>query len=234
MSASGPLILVVEDDEPTRRAVATHLGARGYRVDEAGSVAEALRRWEANRPDAILLDLGLPDVDGIQVVRHVRREATTPIVVLSARGEERDKVAALDAGADDYLTKPYGIAELQARIRVALRHAAGPAGDEQGLLTLGPIALDIARREVRVSGSPVELTPREYELLKVLLSYPGRVVTKGRLLRAVWGTAYAGEPHYLHVHVSHLRRKLAAADPAAGIDRLITAEPGIGYRVADV
>jgi DNA-binding response OmpR family regulator len=153
--------------------------------------------------------------------------------VLSARGLEHDKVGALDAGADDYVTKPFGLAELRSRMAAVLRRAAGPAADAGGAIELGPVRLDPARRTASVAGNPVELTPREYELLKTLLANQGRLVTKQRLLRAVWGTAYAGEEHYLHVYVSRLRRKLEAADPGGTTRRLIVAEPGIGYRVAE-
>jgi two-component system, OmpR family, KDP operon response regulator KdpE len=230
---SGPRLLVVDDDGPTRRAVTANLAGNGYTVTEAGDAAEALRAWEASRPDAIILDLGLPDLDGIAVIRRIRREATTPILVLSARGLEPDKVAALEAGADDYVTKPYGMAEVRARIAALLRRAAGPAADASGVLRIGGVVLDATRREVTVDGRPVDLTPREYELLKVMLTQPGRVLTRGRLLRAVWGTAYADEGHYLHVYVSKLRRKLADADPSGRARDLIAAEPGVGYRVRD-
>ena len=231
--SAGPHLLLVEDDAATRRSVAANLAAHDYEVEEAGDVASALERWEAERPDLIVLDLGLPDLDGSAVVRHVRRDATTPILILSARGEERDKVAALEAGADDYVTKPFGLDELRARIAALLRRAAGPSADPTGTVTLGTVSLDIGRRVVTVAGSPVDLTPREYELLKVMLSQPGRLLTRGRLLRAVWGTAYAEEGHYLHVYVSRLRRKLADADPTGAARDLIVAEPGVGYRVRD-
>jgi two-component system KDP operon response regulator KdpE len=181
----------------------------------------------------ILLDLGLPDLDGSAVVRHVRRDAATPILILSARSDERDKVATLEAGADDYVTKPFGVDELRARVGALLRRAGGPAADNAGVLRLGPITIDVAARAVTVGDTPVELTPREYELLKVMVGQPGRLLTKGRLLRAVWGTAYADEGHYLHVYVSRLRRKLAAADPSGAVADLITAEPGIGYRIGE-
>jgi two-component system, OmpR family, KDP operon response regulator KdpE len=226
-------ILLVEDDAATRTAVARNLEAHGFRVTVSGDVGSALRAWDADRPDMILLDLGLPDLDGSAVVRHVRRDATTPILVLSARADERVKVQTLEAGADDYVTKPFGMDELRARIGAVLRRAAGPAADPTGLIRLGPIEMDIGARRVSVSGTEVDLTPREYELLKVMLSQPGRLLTKGRLLRAVWGTAYADEAHYLHVYVSRLRRKLAAADPTGAVEGLITAEPGVGYRVGD-
>jgi two-component system KDP operon response regulator KdpE len=226
-------LLLVEDDVATRDAVARNLEAHGFRVTESGDVADALRRWDAERPDLILLDLGLPDLDGSAVVRHVRRDATTPILILSARTDERVKVASLEAGADDYVTKPFGMDELRARIGAVLRRAAGPAADTAGVVRLGPIAMDVAAHRVTVDGTPVDLTPREYELLKVMVAQPGRLLTKGRLLRAVWGTAYADEAHYLHVYVSRLRRKLGAADPSGAAAALITAEPGIGYRIGD-
>ena len=207
-------ILLVEDDEATSDAVARNLeGPRVPRGDQAATVADALRRWDAERPDLILLDLGLPDLDGAAVVRHVRRDATTPILILSARTDERVKVATLEAGADDYVTKPFGMDELRARIGAVLRRAAGPAADPGRRRDAGPDAVDVAARRVTVNGTPVDLTPREYELLKVMVAQPGRLLTKGRLLRAVWGTAYADEAHYLHVYVSRLRRKLHAADP---------------------
>ena len=215
-----------------RSAVATNLRGHGYAVQEVESGEAALEAWQAGRPDLVLLDLGLPGMDGIQVVGRMRREATTPIVILSARGEERDKVAALDAGADDYLTKPFGMDELQARVRAALRRAGGPAAAADGVVRIGPLELDPARRFARVHGDPVHLTPREYELLKVLLANAGRVVGRGRLLRAVWGDAYVQEGHYLHVHVAAIRRKLVAADPGGVLRSLIVAEPGVGYRVA--
>jgi two-component system KDP operon response regulator KdpE len=194
-------------------------------------VREALRSWDRRRPDLILLDLGLPDLDGLAVVLRVRREATTPIIVVSARGREEDRVAALDAGADDYLTKPFGLSELHARMRAVLRRAAGPEADVNGRLNLGPVVMDVPRHEVRVGDTRADLTPREFELLKVLMANAGRVVTAGRLLRAVWGTGYSEEGHYLHVYVSRLRRKLAAADPTGVAARLIVAEPGVGYRI---
>ena len=217
-----------------RRSVVANLTAHGYRIVEAVDVASALLSWDAERPDLILLDLGLPDGDGGSVIRRVRRESTTPILVLSARGAERDKVAALEAGADDYVTKPFGLAELRARVAALLRRTAGQAADSAGMVRLGPVTLDVVRHVATVGGTPVDLTPREYELLKTMLSSPGRLLTKARLLRAVWGTAYADEGHYLHVYVSRLRRKLAAADPAGATRDLIVAEPGVGYRIAEV
>ncbi len=175
----------------------------------------------------------MPDLDGLQLIRRIRREATTPIVILSGRYEEREKVEALDRGADDYVTKPFGVDELDARLRVALRHAAGPLADEAARITVGPLVMDIARHETTVADRPVDLTPREFELLRVLMTNSGRIVTKGRLLRAVWGEPYQGEDSYVYVHVSQLRRKLAAADPDGLLRDLIVTEPGVGYRVRE-
>lgn len=229
----GASILVIEDDGATRQVLARELSGAGYRVVEAEDARSGLERFAARRPDLVLLDLGLPDRDGMEVIRAIRREAATPIVILSGRFEEREKVEALERGADDYVAKPFGVAELRARIRVALRHSAGPAGDAQGRLRAGPIEVDVDRHEVEVAGHPVDLTPREFEILKVLLTHQGRIVTKGRLLRAVWGQAYQGEDDYVYVHVSGVRRKLNAADPAIRAGSHIVTEPGVGYRVAD-
>jgi two-component system, OmpR family, KDP operon response regulator KdpE len=230
----GPTILIVEDDDETRRAVARELLSRGYRIDEAIDGDSALRRWEARRPDLVLLDLGLPDMDGLQVVRRIRHDSTAvPIVILSGHYDEREKVVALEQGADDYVTKPFGVDELHARLRVALRHSLGPAADTNGRITVGPLEFDGPAHTVRIGGAPVDLTPREFEILRVLLSNPGRLVTKGRLLRAVWGTAYQREDSYVYVHVSQLRRKLAAADPQGSLRDLIVTEPGVGYRIRD-
>jgi two-component system KDP operon response regulator KdpE len=230
----GPRILLVEDDDATRDLIAANLRAHGYVVEEAGAVGEAEVAWETRRPDVVVLDLGLPDRDGDALIRRVRRDAATPILVISARGDERDKIAALEDGADDYVTKPVGLGELRARVVALLRRAAGPAAGADGEIAAGTIRLDLVHRRVTVGGRAVDLTPREYELLKTLLSQPDRVLTKGRLLRAVWGTEYASEAHYLHVYVSRLRRKLSAADPAGDAGRMIRAEPGVGYRVATV
>lgn len=229
---TGAEVLLVEDDAPTRRMVAANLAAHGYRVAEAPDGETALRRWEQRRPDLVMVDLGLPGISGLAVIHRLRSDGSTPILVLSARDQERDKVAALDAGADDYLTKPFGVAELHARLRAALRRSLGPAS-EAGEIRIGPLLLSSARRRVEVDGREVSLTPREYELLKVLLTHAGRVASRARLLRAVWGQEYASEHHYLHVHVAAIRRKLAAVDPDGLLRRLIVAEPGVGYRVHD-
>jgi two-component system KDP operon response regulator KdpE len=232
-TGAGALILVIEDDGATRAVLARELAGAGYRIVEAEDARTGLERFAARRPDLVLLDLGLPDRDGTEVIRAIRRDAATPIVILSGRFEEREKVDALERGADDYVTKPFGVAELRVRIKVALRHAAGPAGDAHGLLRAGPIELDVDRHAVEVAGRRVELTPREFEILKVLLTHRGRIVTKGRMLRAVWGEAYQGEDDYVYVHVSSVRRKLNAADPGRRAGAQIVTEPGVGYRVSD-
>jgi len=227
------VLLLVEDDPAMRGALVTYLGGRGYAIRAAPDGEEALRLWELGRPDLVLVDLGLPGIDGLSIVRRVRRDAMTPIIILSVRDRESDKVAALDLGADDYLTKPFPMRELDARIRAVLRRAAGPAVGADGRVTVGPLVFDAVERSVFVNGSDVHFTPREYELLKVLLAHAGHLVTRGRLLRAVWGTAYADESHYLHVHVAAIRRKLAAAAPGGELADLIISEPGVGYRVRE-
>jgi two-component system, OmpR family, KDP operon response regulator KdpE len=231
---SSPCVLVVEDDLETRSALVRELVSGGYAVVEAADGRTALERWAARRPDLVLLDLGLPDMDGLQVVGAMRREAATPIVILSGRYEEAEKVEALDRGADDYVTKPFGVDELRARLRAALRRASGPGADATGRIRAGPLVLDPGTHEVTVDGRRVELTPREFELLRVLLTHRGRVVTKGRLLRAVWGEAYQGEDSYVYVHVSQLRRKLGEADRTGILAGLIRTEPGVGYRILDL
>jgi two-component system KDP operon response regulator KdpE len=231
--ASGaPTVLVIEDDVETRAALSRELTSRGYRVVEAEDGRSGLRRWDARRPDVVLLDLGLPDMDGVAVIQRIRRDANTPIVILSGRYDEREKVEALERGADDYVTKPFGVDELNARLRVALRRSGGAAADDHGRLSVGPLVLDPAVHEVRVDSVRLDLTPREFEILRVLLGQAGRIVTKGHLLRAVWGEAYRGEDSYVYVHVSQLRRKLAAADGSGVLRDLIVTEPGVGYRIA--
>jgi len=226
-------VLLVDDHPLFRDGVKAALAGSEFDVvAEADNGQEGTRLAASVSPELILLDLGLPDADGSSVIRRVRREATTPILILSARGDEADKVAALDAGADDYVTKPFGLAELRSRVAAILRRAAGPSADPTGSIRHGPLLVDVTRHVASVGDVVLDLTPREYELLRTMLSQPGRVLTKARLLRAVWGTAYADEGHYLHVYVSRLRRKLAAADRDGTIRDLIVAEPGVGYRIA--
>ena len=230
MSAPGPLVLLVEDEPPMRRFLRAALVARGFRLVEAETAAAALIAATSHNPELVLLDLGLPDADGIDVVRHLREWMRAPIIVLSARGREEDKVEALDAGADDYLTKPFGVDELLARMRVALRHAARHAGEpEEPLLQVGPLRLDFARREVSVDGREVRLTPIEWKLLALLAKNAGKVVTHRQILREVWGPG-AQHTHTVRVHMAALRRKLES-DPAR--PRLLVTEPSVGYRLRD-
>jgi two-component system, OmpR family, KDP operon response regulator KdpE len=231
MTEGEPQVLLVEDDEPTRSTIAANLAGHGYSVRSVADGEEALREWELGRPDLVLLDIGLPGMSGLDVIRRIRREGATAIVIISARGAESDKVAALDLGADDYVTKPFGMLELHARMRAALRRTLGASAETDGAVKVGALRLDPNARRATVNGAELRLTPREYELLKVLLSHAGRLVTGGRLLRAVWGTAYAEEGHYLHVYVAQIRRKIAALDPEGELADLLIAEPGIGYRV---
>jgi two-component system KDP operon response regulator KdpE len=231
VNAPRPEILLVDDDYDARTAIAANLAGHDYAVRHAASGEEAMREWELRRPDLVLLDIGLPGMSGLDVVRRMRRDGTTPIVIISVRGSETDKVAALDLGADDYVTKPFGMLELHARIRAALRRTLGPVAEADGAVEIGPLRLEPAARRVLMHGTELRLTPREDELLKVLLGRAGQLVTGGRLLRAVWGSAYAEEGHYLHVYVAQIRRKIAALDPDGELGDLLVAEPGIGYRV---
>jgi two-component system KDP operon response regulator KdpE len=224
----GARILVVEDDPGILRALKTNLSRHGFDVETAETGGDAIDSYALRPPDLILLDLGLPDIDGTDVIREVRARAGTPIVVLSVRGGERDKVAALDLGADDYLTKPFGVEELLARVRVALRHAAHPTSGTAALFRSGDLEIDLARRRVSVAGEEKHLTPTEYDLLKALAAQPDKVLTDRMLLRAVWGPAYGSEAHYLHVYVARLRRKIEA-DPQK--PRHLLTEPGVGYRL---
>ena len=225
-------ILLVEDDGDTRHQVALFLEHHGYRVTEAADAAAALASFNAGEPDLILLDLGLPDRDGLDVVDHVRAAGTTPILILSARDREADKVHALEVGADDYLAKPFGMAELQARIGAILRRA-GPAGaDRSGPVRIGQLEVDASLHLARIGSVPIHLTRLEFEVLYELVRRAGRLVTYGRLLRAVWGDGYSEEAHYVHVYVGQIRRKIRAADPDGRLSGLIVPEPGVGYRVS--
>ena len=218
--------MLVDDEPAIVRAVRANLGSRGFRVEVAVSGSEALERAESH-PDLILLDLGLPDLDGLDLIRTLRGRGRAPIIVLSARGAERDKVRALDLGADDYLTKPFGVEELLARIRVALRHTLRSGTDEPVFRTRG-LTVDIEHRRVTVDGEELHLTPTEYALLTALVRHADRVVTDSMLLQEVWGPEYGDEDHYLHVYVARLRKKLER-DPQKS--RYIATEPGVGYRL---
>jgi two-component system KDP operon response regulator KdpE len=219
-------ILVVDDEPPIRRFLRTALSAHHYVIFEAVNGETAIEGVIASRPDLIILDLGLPDIDGIEVTRQLREWTAVPIIVLSVREHETDKVAALDAGADDYLTKPFGVGELLARIRAALRHAAHSTAEP--VFTVGELSVDLTRRVVTVAGEEVQLTPTEYDLLRLLVTDAGKVLTHHQLLRRVWGAGYDEELHMLRVNISNLRRKIER-DPAR--PRYIVTEPGVGYRL---
>jgi two-component system KDP operon response regulator KdpE len=220
-------VLVVDDELGIRRALATNLKARGYAVDLAESGEEALRLAADHPPDLVVLDLGLPGIDGIEVIEGLRGWTTVPIVVLSARGAEDAKVAALDAGADDYVTKPFGMGELLARVRASLRRTAEPSGGEAPVVRTEAFEVDLATTRVRVDGEEVHLTPTEWHVLEVLVRNPGKLVSQRQLLQEVWGPAYERETNYLRLYLAQLRRKLER-DPSR--PRHLLTEPGMGYR----
>lgn len=225
--ASAYTILVVDDEPPILRFLRTSLGAAGHRVVTAGDAATALAAIETEKPDVVILDLGLPDHSGFEVIAKTRQSSTVPIIVLSARSDERSKVAALDAGADDYISKPFGIAELTARIRAALRHRFQSQG-EAPIFVSGDLSVDLVRRRVTRAGSEVKLSRKEFELLSHLVAHAGKVLTHRHLLREVWGPAQAEEVQYLRVFIRGLRQKLEA-DPARPAH--ILTELGVGYRL---
>lgn len=227
MTRPCPLILLVEDEAPMRRFLRATLRAHDYQVVEAVTLREGLVQAAGRNPDLTLLDLGLPDGDGLDVVRQIRRSAGTPILVISARGQEHEKVAALDLGADDYLTKPFGVHELLARVRVALRHASlpesqGPVFESDGL------RVDLEHRRVFREGQEVHLTPTEYKLLATLVRSSGKVLTHRQLLHEVWGANYEDQTHYLRVYLAQLRQKL---ERDSARPRVLLTEPGVGYRL---
>ena len=228
MSENLPSILVIEDEVPIRRFLRTALVNHRYQFLEAETAKDGLA-LAATRPlDLIILDLGLPDLDGLEVIHQLREWTSLPIIILSARGQESDKVTALDAGADDYLTKPFSVSELLARIRVILRHAARVPEKEEPLFVVGNLQVDLSKRQVTIDGNEIHLTPIEYKLLTTLVRYAGKVVTHRQLLKEVWGPAYADESQYLRVYMTQLRHKLEA-DPAR--PRYLTTELGVGYRL---
>jgi len=226
MSHASTRVLVVDDEAPIRRFLRAALTAHGYEVLEARNGQEALSALTAQRPDLLILDLGLPDMEGLEVTRRLREWSNIPIIILSVREGEADKVATLDAGADDYLTKPFGVGELLARLRAAMRRTA-PTADEPAF-TIGELKVDLASRIVTVAGQEAQLTPTEYGLLHALVTHVGKVMTHRQLLRQVWGAAYEEETHILRVNISNLRRKIEA-DPTR--PRYIRTEPGVGYRL---
>ena len=225
-----PSIVLVEDELPIRRFLRVALTGEGYRLFEAGTGADGLVEVASRQPDVVIVDLGLPDMDGLEVIRRVREWSAVPIIVLSARGQERDKVTALDAGADDYIGKPFGAGELLARVRVALRHSAGAAREgEEAPFTTGDLRVDRLHRRVFVGETEVRLTPIEYRLLATLVKHAGKVLTHQQLLKEVWGPGHTEQAHYLRVYMGHLRHKLEA-EPAR--PRFLLTEPGVGYRLA--
>jgi two-component system, OmpR family, KDP operon response regulator KdpE len=224
---SGTRVLVVDDEQQILRALRTSLRAAGYEVDTAHTTKGALAAAALRPPEAMILDLILPDGTGIDVCREFRTWSSAPVIVLSAVGEEREKIAALDAGADDYVTKPVGIDELLARLRAVLRRTA-PSGEP--VIRLGELVVDLEKRSVGVGGTPVHLTPHQFDLLRVLALNPGKLLTQRALLQEVWGPAYIGESNLLHVNVSQLRRKI---EPDRAQPRYLLTEPGVGYRLVE-
>jgi two-component system KDP operon response regulator KdpE len=218
-------VLVIDDEQPVRRFLRVALASQGYAVNEASSGQDGISAVANWKPDVVILDLGLPDIDGTEVTRLLREWTRIPIIVLSVRGSEDDKIAALDAGADDYLTKPFGVGELLARLRAAMRRASSEAGP---IFESGNLKVDLSRRLVNVSERTVQLTPTEYGLLRVLVMHAGMVVTHRQLLQEVWGPEYLGESHMLHVNISNLRRRIEL-DPSR--PQFIITEPGVGYRL---
>jgi two-component system, OmpR family, KDP operon response regulator KdpE len=227
---AGPLVLIVEDEPQMRRFLRASLTSRGFNLVEACSANEGMALATSHNPEIVLLDLGLPDDDGIALTRRFREWSRVPIIVISARGREADKVEALDAGADDYLTKPFGLNELLARIRVALRHTQQAGGAAVPVLEIGPLRIDLSRREVTIDGREVRLTPIEYRLLALLAQNAGKVLTHRLILKEVWGPGHSEDTHYLRVYMAQLRRKVET-DPAQ--PQLLRTEPGVGYRLRD-
>jgi two-component system, OmpR family, KDP operon response regulator KdpE len=230
MTAEGPKILLIEDEREIRRFLRVSLDSHGYRLIEAGTGKEGIMHAASQQPDLMILDLGLPDMDGMDVIRQVREWSQMPIVILSARGQEHEKVKALDAGADDYLTKPFSVDELLARLRVALRRAVRGAGEAaEQVYARENLRVDLVRRQVFLGDEEIHLTPIEYRLLTTLVKYAGRVVTHRQLLKEVWRPDSTSETHYLRVYMTQLRHKIEA-DPAQ--PRFLLTEPGVGYRLA--
>jgi two-component system KDP operon response regulator KdpE len=231
MTGDAPLLLVIEDEKPIRRFLRASLLSDGYRVIEAETGQQGLTMALAQPPDLVILDLGLPDMDGLRIIEELRGWSQVPIIILSARDQEKDKVTALDRGADDYLSKPFGVGELLARLRVALRHQArvSDQSSAEGRFSVGDLLVDLEARRVCVRGQEVHLTPIEYRLLMTLVRYAGKILTHRFLLKEVWGPGHVEETHYLRVFTASLRRKLEA-DPAR--PRYLLTEQGVGYRLA--
>jgi two-component system KDP operon response regulator KdpE len=230
MTTPAPRVLVIEDETPIRRFLRVSIIGQGYALVEAETGQKGVRLAAAQPPDLIILDLGLPDMDGMEVIRQIREWSAVPILVLSARGREPDKVAALDAGADDYLTKPFGVGELLARLRVALRRGTGNLNETgEPVFAVQNLRVDQERRQVLLDGEEIHLTPIEYRLLTTLIKYAGKVVTHRQLLKEVWGPNNVDATHYLRVYMGHLRHKIEAD---AARPKILLTEPGVGYRLA--
>ncbi len=225
MGADGPRLLIIDDERPIRRFLRASLNAHGFNIFEAANGEEALRMVAEQRPDLLILDLGLPDLDGIELTRQLREWTQVPIIILSVREEENTKISALDAGADDYLTKPFGVGELMARVRVALRHANRP--EEGPLYQIGDLKIDLAHRLVSRGEQEISLTPTEYDLLRALVQKSGKVLTYRQLLLQVWGPTYENENHLLRVNISNLRRKI---EDNPSRPQYVLTEAGVGYR----
>jgi len=229
MAETKETILLIEDEPQMRRFLRVTLQGHGYRLIEASTGEEGLTEVATRNPDVVLLDLGLPDIDGLEVTKRLREWTQVPVIVISAREQEEDKIRALDAGADDYLTKPFGAGELLARIRVALRRTAlQHSGSEVSVFVLDNLKVDLSKRQVFLSDAEIHLTPIEYRLLTVLIKYAGKVITHNQLMREVWGLAYVDQSHYLRIYMAQLRHKLEA-DPAR--PKFFINEPGVGYRL---
>ena len=229
MTETSPVIVVIEDDPAIRQFLRTGLGTHGFKVFEADKGQQGIIEAGIRKPDFIILDLGLPDMDGVEVIKVIRQWSAMPIIVLSARSTEQHKIEALDAGADDYLTKPVGLGELLARIRVAMRHSlSNPAQDQNGIFTTGALKVDLVKRQVFVEDEEIHLTPIQYRLLSVLIKNAGKVLTHHYLLKEVWGPSYKDNSHYLRIYMSQLRQKLEA-EPAQ--PQYLLTESGIGYRL---
>jgi two-component system KDP operon response regulator KdpE len=223
-------ILIIEDEMQIRRFLRSSLNSHGYEILEASTGQEGIEQAAQLDPDGVILDLGLPDMDGLEVLRRIRSWSAVPVVILTARGQEQDKITLLDAGADDYLTKPFGIGELLARVRAALRRTAGTRASETSVAVIGSLRVELARRQVFLGGEEIHLTPIEYKLLVALVRNVGRVVTQRQLLQEVWGPEYLDSAHYLRIYMQHLRHKLER-DPAR--PRYLITEPGVGYRLKE-
>jgi two-component system KDP operon response regulator KdpE len=228
MSDPHPIVVLIEDEPQIRRLLRTVLPAQGIELFEAETGSKGLVEVGTRRPDVVILDLGLPDIGGVEVVKRLREWTEVPVIILSARTDETDKIAALDAGADDYLTKPFGVGELLARLRVAMRRSARTQDGTQ-VVTVGPVTVDLNARRVERDGAAVHLTPIEYRLLALLVKHAGKVLTHRHLLKEVWGPSHVEDAHYLRIYMAQLRRKLEAD---AAQPRYLITEPGVGYRLA--